>query len=146
MNSIQLIGRLTKDPEPGETNGGTKLTKLRLAVPRRKDQSAVFVDVTVYGAQAETVARYMAKGRQVAVTGRLEYGEWRRDGVLHTRHEVVANEVTFLGSPQGQASAQDKTFDQDRTFGEDKTFDQDKTLVQDSAADEPSTPDPAIVA
>ncbi|MBV8560201.1 MAG: single-stranded DNA-binding protein [Acidimicrobiia bacterium] len=134
MNSIQLIGRLTKDPEPGETNGGTKLTKLRLAVPRRKDQSAVFVDVTVYGAQAETVARYMAKGRQVAVTGRLEYGEWRRDGVLHTRHEVVANEVTFLGSPQGQAPAQDRTFEQDKTFD------------QDSAADEPSTPDPAIVA
>ena len=122
MNSIQLIGRLTKDPEASETNGGTKLTKLRLAVPRRKDQSAVFVDVTVYGAQADAVAKYTAKGRQVAVTGRLEYGEWRRDGVLHTRHEVVANEVTFLGSPQGQAS------------------------IQDQAIDQPSTPDPAIVA
>ena len=107
MNSIQLIGRLTKDPEVRETNVGNKLTKLRLAVPRRgQGQPAIFIDVAVYGHQAEPVATYMTKGRQVAVSGRLEFSEWERDGVLHTRYEVVAHDVTFLGTPPGAASSQ----------------------------------------
>ena len=98
MNSISLIGRLTKDPELSQTNGGTKVAKLRLAVPRRQHETPVFVDVSVYGTQAEPVAKYMTKGRQIGVSGRLEYAEWRRDGELRTKHEVVANQVFFLGS------------------------------------------------
>jgi single-strand DNA-binding protein len=103
MNSIQLVGRLTKDPETTETKGGTKVCKLRLAVPRRPkdgaDQSPVYVDVTVYGPQADPVATYTAKGRQVAVSGRLEYREWRDDtNGFRSKHEVVADDVQFLGS------------------------------------------------
>jgi single-strand DNA-binding protein len=104
MNSIQLVGRLTRDPETSVTKGGTKVAKLRLAVPRRprdgEEQSPVYVDVTVYGAGAEPVATYTAKGRQVAVSGRLEYREWKtEDGSLRSKHEVVADHVQFLGSP-----------------------------------------------
>ncbi|MBV8161566.1 MAG: single-stranded DNA-binding protein [Acidimicrobiia bacterium] len=120
MNSIQLIGRLTKDPEAGETNGGTKLSKLRLAVPRRQDQSAIFIDVTVFGGQAESAAKYLTKGRQIAVSGRLEYGEWRREGVLHTRHEVIANDVTFLDAPRTPASSQGQSEpDGESPFGDE---------------------------
>lgn len=102
MNTIQLIGRLTKDPELRYTpNSGMATTTLRLAVPRRRkdgeEQPPVYIDVVSFGAQAEAVAAHLAKGRRVAVTGRLEYREWKaQDGSPHSKHEVIADQVSFL--------------------------------------------------
>ncbi len=109
MNSINLIGRLTRDPELDETKGGTAVCRMRLAVPRRKkdgkDQGAVFVNVVAYGGQATASADYLGKGRQVAISGRLEYREWTgQDGSAHSIHEVVADHVEFLGQPNGGGS------------------------------------------
>jgi len=106
MNTISLIGRLTRDPELRRTTGGTPTTTLRLAVPRRKregeDQGAVYVDVVAFARQAEAVAEYLTKGRQVAVTGRLEYREWTgQDGSHHSKNEVIADQIDFLSKPQG---------------------------------------------
>ena len=105
MNTIQLIGRPTTDPELRYTPTGMATTTLRMAVPRRKrngeDQPPVYVDVVTYGAQAEAVAKYVTKGRRVAVTGRLEYREWKdQDDRPHSKHEVVADQVEFLDSPK----------------------------------------------
>ncbi len=102
MNSINLIGRLTKDPELRYTPGGNAVCTLRLAVTRRRrngdDQGAVFIDVVSFGPRAEAVAEHMTKGRQVAVSGRLEYQEWKaQDGSPRSRHEVIAEQVQFLG-------------------------------------------------
>lgn len=107
MNTIQLIGRLTRDPELRHTNGGTPTTSLRLAVPRRRregeDRGAVFVDVVTFAKQAEAAAEHLGKGRQVAVSGRLEYREWTaQDGSHRSRHEVVADEVLFLARPDAK--------------------------------------------
>lgn len=104
MNTVNLIGRLTADPQLRNTNGGTPVCTLRLAVPRPPkdgdDQSAVFVDVTTFARQAEAVAEHMAKGRQVAVTGRLEYRQWTaEDGSPRSKHEVVAAQIDFLARP-----------------------------------------------
>ncbi len=101
MNTIQLIGRLTQDPELRSTEGGMAKTTLRLAIPRRmkdgKEQAPVYVDVVTFAKQAEAVAKHLAKGRRVAVTGRLEYREWKaQDGSPHSRHEVIADSVSFL--------------------------------------------------
>jgi single-strand DNA-binding protein len=109
MNNVNLIGRLTRDPEPDETKGGTAVCRMRLAVPRRKkdgkDQGAVFVNVVAYGGQATASTEYLTKGRQVAVTGRLEYREWTgQDGSPHSIHEVVADHVEFLAQPSGTAA------------------------------------------
>ena len=105
MNTVQLIGRLTRDPELRFTPTGTKVCTIRLAVPRRKrageEQPPVFVDVVTWGNQAEAVADHMVQGRRVAVVGRLEYREWTDDeGGKHSKHEVVANEVDFLDAPK----------------------------------------------
>ncbi len=98
MNSIQLIGRLTKDPEATETPGGTKLCTLRLAVPRaERDQDPVYVDVVTFNAQSEAAAEHLKKGREVAVSGRLDYQEWTDgEGARHSRHRVAATTVDFL--------------------------------------------------
>lgn len=101
MNSVQLIGRLTADPELRYTNAGTATCTIRLAVPRRRrkgepEPAPVYVNVVTWAALAEAVAAHMAKGRRVSVTGRLEYREWTSDDVRHSLHEVVASQVEFL--------------------------------------------------
>ncbi len=109
MNTIQLIGRLTQDPELRYTNTGMATTKLRLAVPRRKrsgeDQPPVYVDVVTFDKQAEAVAEHLEKGRRVAVTGRLEYREWKdQQDNPHSKHEVIADQVEFMDPPKQNGS------------------------------------------
>ncbi len=110
MNSIQLIGRLTADPELRHTNGGTPTCTIRLAVPRRRrkgepEPAPVYVNVVTYSGLAEVVAEHMAKGRRVSVTGRLEHREWTTDDVRHSINEVVAAEVGFLDAAPKDAPA-----------------------------------------
>ncbi len=103
MNSISLTGRLTADPELRSTQSGASVGQLRLAVSRRRGRDgeargAVFVDVVTFGRLAESCGEYLAQGRQVAVSGRLELDEWEaEDGSRRQRHKVVADEVEFLG-------------------------------------------------
>ena len=104
MNTINLIGRTTADPELRYTPGGTPVCGVRLAVnlpPRDgKEQPAVFIDVITFGAQAEAVAAHVGKGRQLGITGRLNYRQWETpDGSTHSKHEVIANQVEFLAKP-----------------------------------------------
>ena len=107
MNSVALVGRLTRDPESRETTSGTALTVLRLAVPRQRDEhDAVFIDVVCFDRQALHVAVYLTKGRRVAVTGRLEQREWTAaDGGQRSRHEVVAQTVDFIDGPPPTAAS-----------------------------------------
>jgi single-strand DNA-binding protein len=107
MNHVALIGRLTAAPELN-SYGDTTVTKMRLAIPRVKDSSdADFVDVVSFGRQAEVCQQYLAKGRQVAVQGRLRHSEWQaEDGSRRQRLEVVAEHVEFLG---GKSTEQETT-------------------------------------
>ncbi len=113
MNSINLVGRLTRAPELRETKGDTKIAGMRLATPRRpkngEQQAPVYVDVTAFGKLAENCHEYLAKGRRIAVSGRLEYSEWTdNDGGKHSKHEVIADQIDFLDAPQnGSAQADD---------------------------------------
>ena len=102
MNTIQLVGRLTRDPELGATTGGKPVCDMRLAIPRRdRDADPVYVDLIAYDALAQTSAAHLEKGRQVAVSGRLDYQEWEaRDGTgKRSRHQVIAGEIDFLARP-----------------------------------------------
>lgn len=86
MNSVNLIGNLTKDPELKHTASGTPVTNLRVAFNTRQKQGEEwvdkpnYVDVTVWGVQAEHVCTYLSKGKKVAITGRLEWSEWETEG------------------------------------------------------------------
>jgi single-strand DNA-binding protein len=106
INRVVLVGNLTKDPELRHTPSGTAVCNLRLAVnTRRKDETGQWVDkpnyfdVTVWGNQGERCAQYLAKGRPVAVDGRLEWREWETpEGNKRQAVDVVADTVQFLGS------------------------------------------------
>ena len=100
MNSVQLIGRLTHDPEPHTTPNGTPLTTFRLAVDHPRRKLANFITVKAWRRLAEVAAEHLARGRRVAVWGSLEHEEWATaDGERRDRLVVVASRVEFLDSP-----------------------------------------------
>lgn len=110
MNIVILIGRLTRDPELSYTpNSQTACCRFTIAVdrPRRQgeDQGADFIRVTVWGRQAETCDRYLTKGRQVAVNGRIQTGSYKdRSGQTVYTTDVVASNVEFLSSSSGSGN------------------------------------------
>ncbi|MDX6652209.1 MAG: single-strand DNA-binding protein [Solirubrobacterales bacterium] len=119
INRVILTGNLTKDPELRSLPSGTSVCKLRIAVnSRRKDGASGewvdkpnYFDVTVWGAQGENCANYLAKGRPVAVDGRLDWREWdAQDGSKRQAVEIVADTVQFLGSRDSGAPAEGNGF------------------------------------
>jgi single-strand DNA-binding protein len=96
---INLIGRLTADPTLAERKG-IQVGSIRLAVQRPRkdgeDQGADYVDVTVFGRQAEICKEYLAKGRKIAVQGRLHHSEWDGENGRRQKLEVKADSVEFL--------------------------------------------------
>jgi single-strand DNA-binding protein len=106
MNSVQLIGRLTRDPEVRETGGGTTVCRMGLAIQRReREQAPVYVEVKAFGAQAKSCGQYLAKGREVAVTGRIETDKWdAQDGSKRSLTYVIAQTVDFLRRPSENGS------------------------------------------
>ena len=124
MNSVILIGRLARDPELSYTpNTNTACCRFNLAVdrPRRngEDQGADFIRITVWGRQAETCDRYLAKGRQIAVMGRIQTGSYKnRNGETVYTTDVVAERVEFLGSGQQQSQPQVDTAEVQRQADE----------------------------
>jgi single-strand DNA-binding protein len=112
INRVTMTGNLTRDPELRSTASGTSVCSLRIANnTRRKDANgewtdrAHFFSVTVFGAQGENCARFLSKGRPVAIDGRLEWREWQaQDGSKRESVEIVAETVQFLGSREDAPS------------------------------------------
>jgi single-strand DNA-binding protein len=129
INRVILTGNLTRDPELRSLPSGTAVCSLRLASnTRRKDSStgewvdkANYFDVTVWGAQGENCARFLSKGRPVAIDGRLDWREFEtRDGQKRQTVEIVAEHVQFLGgsdNPAESRSAPQPTTGDDRPAG-----------------------------
>ncbi len=102
INRYVGVGHLTKDPELRELASGNTVCELRIAVDAMGRGGEVgFINVSVYGKPGEAAAQYLMKGRQVAVDGRLEYGQWETDtGEKRHDYSVVGN-VEFLSTPRG---------------------------------------------
>ena len=107
INRVVLVGNLTRDPELRHTPSGMAVCSLRLAVNTRRKDSATgewtekpnYFDITVWGNQGENCAQYLAKGRPVAIDGRLEWREWEaQDGSKRQSVDIIADAVQFLGS------------------------------------------------
>jgi single-strand DNA-binding protein len=106
INRVVLTGNLTRDPELRSTPSGMSVCSLRVACNTRRKNNATgdwedkpnFFDVTVWGAQGENCARFLAKGRPVALDGRLEWREWQdKEGNNRQSVEIIADAVQFLG-------------------------------------------------
>ena len=105
INRVVMTGNLTRDPELRSLSSGTSVCSLRIACnTRRRDASGEWVDkpnffdITVWGAQGENCARYLSKGRPIAVDGRLEWREFEdRTGQRRQAIDIIADSVQFLG-------------------------------------------------
>lgn len=103
MNNVTLIGRLTRDPEVRYTSGTQMaVARFNLAVDRQYkregEPTADFIPIVVFGKTAELCEKYIAKGRQVAIEGRIQTGNYtNKDGNKVYTTDVVANRVEFLG-------------------------------------------------
>lgn len=106
-NRVVLIGNLTRDPDYKQLASGQGVCQLGIASNRqyRNKQSGsmvqevCFVDVDVYGAQAESCRQYLQKGRAVLIEGRLKFDTWESpEGQKRSKHSIIADRVVFLGS------------------------------------------------
>ncbi len=96
MNSVNIIGHLTSDPQLDLTKRGTSITRLRVAVNGIRDNDTTYVDVKVIGKAAVACNDYLATGSKVGVQGRLAFDEWETaDGDKRSRLYIVGN-VDFL--------------------------------------------------
>jgi single-strand DNA-binding protein len=116
FNRVIMIGNLTRDPEHKQLASGQAVCRLGLASNRQFKnkqtgamvQEVCFVDVDVWGPQAESCRQFLAKGRSVLVEGRLKMDNWQEaDGAKRSKHTIVADRVTFLNSAQAQEDGLD---------------------------------------
>jgi single-strand DNA-binding protein len=117
INRVVLTGNLTRDAELKQTPGGMAIVKIRLAVnDRRKnastgqwEDSPNYIDVTMFGSRGEAVSRFLTKGKQIAVEGKLRWREWESQaGEKRSAIEVVADDIELLGG-RGDAPASTRT-------------------------------------
>lgn len=108
LNQIVLMGRLTRDPELRTTTNGNSVASFTLAVdndykPQDGDRQTDFIDVVAWKHTADFVAKYLAKGRMVVVSGRLQIRNWEDDkGQKRKSAEVVAGNIYFADSKKNE--------------------------------------------
>lgn len=108
FNRIIMIGNLTRDPDYKVQSSGQAVCKLSLASNRQfrnkqtgaMTQEVCYIDVDVWGAQAENCKQYLSKGRSVLIEGRLKLDTWESEGQIKRRHSIVADRIVFLGFGQ----------------------------------------------
>ncbi len=112
FNQVTLMGNLTRDPELRTTPSGQSVCSFSLALNRSYkgsdgnwQEATDFIDIVAWGPLGERVAQYLSKGRPALVSGRLQSRSWEQDGQKRSKVEVVAQDVTFLGSPGGQSGS-----------------------------------------
>lgn len=108
LNRVFLMGNLTRDVELKSIPSGQQVANLGLAINRRwRDQSGqdreevTYVDCEAWGKTAETMAKYLAKGRPVFIEGRLKLDQWEKEGQKFSKLRIVVEEFQFIDSKPG---------------------------------------------
>ena len=134
MNKVFLIGRLSRDPELRHTTSGMPVCQINVAISRPvgqgKEPETDFINVVVWNKQAENVSKYLAKGRQIAIEGRIQTRNYdNNEGKRVYVTEVIASNVEFLGSANDQTrntqQFNDNPFDIDVSSQETANLDND---------------------
>jgi len=143
FNQVVLMGNLTRDPELRQTPNGQNVCSFSLALNRSyKDGTGEwkevtdYIDIVAWGPLGERVAQYLSKGRPCLVNGRLQSRSWEQDGNKRSKVEVVAQDVTFLGSPGGGNGGEGGNFSKAETPKPSKAAAKDDIVIED-IGDEP---------
>ena len=107
MNSVSLVGRLTRDPEIKTTNSGSTYARFSIAVDRRgKDAGTDFINIVAFGKTSEFIERYFRKGQRIGINGRIQTGSYEgKDGKKVYTFDVIAENVEFVESKSASSSA-----------------------------------------
>ena len=110
MNTVFMIGTLTKEPEKVEGIKDKTLVRLNIAVRENyvdKDgnRPAQFFNVSVWGASGDNCLKYLKKGSKIAISGKVQNRMWEADGIKKYSCEIVAHEIEFLSTPQKKEDA-----------------------------------------
>ena len=126
MNSVALIGRLTKDPDITYTQSGNVVCKFTLAISRQGSDGTDFIRIVTWNKVAENCNRYLAKGSQVGIQGRIQTGSYKNsDGQTVYTTDVIANNVEFLSKSQGRSDNKPKYEEIDDLPDEYERIDED---------------------
>ncbi len=113
INSVTLIGRLTRDPELSTTSSGAELLKISIASNRsvkkgeQWEDETSFFDITFWGKRAAGIAPHLKKGSKIGVTGSLKQERWEQDGQKRSKVIINAQSIQFLDTKQ-QAEQQEE--------------------------------------
>ncbi len=117
LNKVTVIGNLGRDPEVRYTQSGTAVCNLRIGVTERRKEGDNWTDhtewfsVVCFGKTAENASRFLKKGRQVYVEGRLQTRSWTdKEGQARYTTEIIANQLLFLGSAKENNSEAPSTY------------------------------------
>ncbi|MFA5074817.1 MAG: single-stranded DNA-binding protein [Candidatus Babeliales bacterium] len=117
-NRVIMIGNLTRDPDYKQLSSGQALCRLSLASNRQFKnkqtgmmvQEVCFIDVDVWGAQAESCNQFLKKGSSALIEGRLKFDTWQdNEGQKRSKHSIIADRVTFLSASSGATLDKDST-------------------------------------
>src|SRR5271170_3781330 len=109
LNKVFLMGNLTRDPQLTYLpSNQTAICEIGMAVNRRwtsqdgqQKEEVTFVDCTAFGRQAETLAKYVKKGRPLFIEGRLKLDQWEKDGAKRSKMRIVIEGFQFIDGPRG---------------------------------------------
>lgn len=103
-NDVRLIGRLGDDPKTSYMQSGTAVTEIRLATSRKwkdrngeRQEETSWHRVKFFGKSAEIAGEHLEKGSHIAITGRIQYGEFEKDGVKRRTCDIIADQMQMLG-------------------------------------------------
>ena len=101
MNKIFLFGNLTRDPELSQTTNGKSVCKFSLATNEKfgETEETNFFNVTAFGPQGETIAKYLKKGRKILLEGRVKVSDFEKDGVKKRSWDIILSKFDFV--PEG---------------------------------------------
>ena len=114
INKATITGNITRDPELRQTQGGTSILSIGVAVNDRRKNAQTgewedypnFIDCTMFGARATGVAPHLEKGMKVAIEGKLNQSRWQaEDGTNRSKIEIIVDEIEFMSRQQGQTAS-----------------------------------------
>jgi single-strand DNA-binding protein len=111
-NIVSINGRLVREAVLSYSNGGTAILKFSIAVNRsvkkgdKWEDEASFFDCSYFGKMAESVNKYLEKGKQVSIVGELVQNRWENDGQKHSKVEIIVNKLQLLGSKDDKPEQQ----------------------------------------
>ena len=118
FNRVILIGNLGGDPETRYTAGGTAVCKFSMATSRKftgkdgqKQEKTEWHRIVAWGKLAEICSQYLAKGKQVMIEGRIEYGSYEKDGVKHYTTDIIAENMLMLGGSGNRSQESEPRFE-----------------------------------